>query len=69
MRTGDLIFLAAAAIIILIGWIAERHIEDESWQRKKRFRQEVQECYQRQIIRHRAPYCQIGYIVGGRRHG
>lgn len=55
------IFAGAALLILIIGGIAERHIEDESWQRKKRFRQQVRTCYQRQIIRHRTPYAEIGW--------
>ena len=61
MTTLHWITLGAMAIIIGIGAIAEKHVEDIEWGKKKRFRQQVQICIQRQIIRHRTPYAEIGW--------
>lgn len=61
MSMNNLVFLAAAVVIIAVGAIAEHRITDETWQRKKAFRQQVNTCYQRMIIRHRSHYVEIGY--------
>ena len=64
MTTINLIFGAACALTIIIGAIAEKRIEDEEHGRVVRFRQRVNTCYQRMIIRHRSPSVEIGYKYG-----
>ena len=67
MQANTIIFLAAAAIVIIIGAIGEHRLDDENWGKKKRFRQRVNICYQRMIIRHRTPYAEIGWMPARRR--
>lgn len=55
------IFGGAAALTVILGAIAEKRIEDEEHGRVVRFRQRVETAYQRQIIRHRTPYAEIGW--------
>lgn len=61
---NSIIFGVAALLILIIGGIAEHRIEDESWGRKKRFRQQVEEAYTRSRVRLRAQYAQIGWRPG-----
>lgn len=60
----DLIFAAAAIVTVAAGIIAEKHIEDEAWGKKKRFRQSVEMNYRKLLIRHRTPYAEIGFRYG-----
>lgn len=60
----DLIFAAAAVVTVAAGIIAEKHIENEDWGKKKRFHQEVRIAYNRLLIRHRTPYAEIGFRYG-----
>ncbi|MBR4457614.1 MAG: hypothetical protein IKS31_01510 [Clostridia bacterium] len=63
----DLIFIAAAVGIIVIGQVYEHRLEDETWGKVKRWKQEVARCYRKLLIRHRSPYCEIGCYIGRRR--
>ena len=65
----DLIFIAAAAAIVITGQVYEKRLDDENWGKCKRFRQEVEKAYRRLLIRHRTPYCEIGCALEGRRRG
>lgn len=58
--TSTIIFITLAAILIIAEQIHEKHIEDDSWGKIQRHKQQVAYCYCRLMIRHRTPYAEIG---------